>query len=266
MKKMLTLFVLTNLLACLGVASPQPANYADGIGYAGPDEKSASSGYINGLVSLGSLAHMLDVGAVAEVIGVEPKTAEYPNGFLMVRVVNSIYGCTNGQELVVTQSRASNDPNDYPTNNSRIVFVGIGLNPGEQRSPFTAQEWRLPVQAETIHSPTNATPSLFKHTRSWWYDGYQDDLPYTHLTNLVHVARRERNWTNFYHVVRDAIPSPSSPRVWMDSYVDLYILLNRATEAQFEYMSNDPLFPVECQTMKQVVFAEHQVKGFPTDD
>jgi len=31
-------------------------------------------------------------------------------------------------------------------------------------------------------------------------------------------------------------------------------------------MSNDPLFPAECQTMKQVVFDEHQIKGFPTDD
>ena len=102
--------------------------------------------------------------------------------------------------------------------------------------------------------------------RSWWYDGYQDDLPYTHLTNLVHVARRERNWTNYYHVVRDAIPTPSSPRVWMDAYTDMHQLLRDATEAQFEYMSNDPLFPAECQTMKQVVFDEHQIKGFPTDD
>ena len=88
-----------------------------------------------------------------------------------------------------------------------------------------------------------------------------------HLTNLVHAARMERNWTNYYHIVRDAVPTPASPRVWEDSFRDIDELLLWATQAQFEYMANDPLFPAECLGIKNEIYdLIHSARGFPTDD
>jgi len=266
MKKFFTLFTLTSILACLGVASDQSSNIVVELGYTGPDEKSVSSDYYTSFITLGLFAQAMNVGAVADVVNFDPPTTGYSNGSLTLRVVNAIYGCTNGQELVVAKENATTSAEYYPTNNSRIVFTGLAMDANIKWGVSTARDWKLPPQPEIIHSPTNVPIWLVRYTRSWWHEGYQDNLPYTYLTNLVHAARVERNWTNYYHVVRDALPTPSSPRVWMDAYADMYQLLRHATEAQFEYMSNDPLFPAECQTMKQVVFAEHQVNGFPTDD
>jgi hypothetical protein len=64
----------------------------------------------------------------------------------------------------------------------------------------------------------------------------------------------ERNWTNFYHIVRDKVPTPSAPRVWLDSFDDIYELLVYASQAQFEYMMNDPLFPAELQEDMQDIY------------
>jgi len=85
---------------------------------------------------------------------------------------------------------------------------------------------------------------LYSYTRSWWYEDYHDGLPYTQLTNLLRAARVERNWTNFYHLCRDNIPSPST-RVWLDAVVDLCYLVEDASGEQYDFMVNDPLFPVD---------------------
>ena len=54
-------------------------------------------------------------------------------------------------------------------------------------------------------------------------------------TSLIHVTRCERNWTNYYYVVGDTVPSPASPRVWQDSFYDIAELLLRSTQEQFDF-------------------------------
>jgi len=214
--------------------------------------------------TLGWLAQVMDVAAVADIIEdvTEPKKwPDISSGYFKVRVVTPIYGCTNGQEIVLRKYDPQTaegyveyyDPNyEYnPTNNSRIVFFADHF---ESRGPYswTPKVWKQPPEPETI-MPSTWEPLLDHWTRQWWYDGdYQ--LPFTHLTNLLHAARVERNWTNYYHILRDAVPTPASPRVWQDSFYDICDLLKRATEAQFQYILNDPLFPAEMHEMRQDIF------------
>jgi len=189
--------------------------------YAGPPDERTPPGLnpVFECTTLGWIAQYMDVGAVADVYDEGAPTPEMKYGYLKVRVVIPIYGCTNGQEIVVAKhSTAFPDleipeglPFEYyPTNNSRIVFAGFI---GDKWNSWEPKDWRLPPQPEVIINSTNNPPILDEFTRSWWYDGYQDDLPYAHLTNLVRAARVERNWTNFYYIIRDNIPNPSSPRV-----------------------------------------------------
>ena len=81
------------------------------------------------------------------------------------------------------------------------------------------------------------------------------------MTNLVHAARVERNWTNYYHIIRDAVPNSASPRVWQDSFNDIGALLRRSTQAQFDYIMNDPLFPAECINWRQDIYTRSRRYG-----
>jgi len=230
--------------------------------YTGPDDERIPYGRRAVESTLGLVARRMHVGAVADVIEdvTEPKKRDLSSGYFKVRVVTPIYGCTNGQEIVLGKYDPQEaegywhyDPNyEYnPTNNSRIVFFVHDFKPSTPYS-WTPKVWKQPPEPETIMSATGK-PVLQHWTRQWWYDGdYQ--LPFTHLTNLLHAARVERNWTNYYHILRDAVPTPASPRVWEDSFCDIVDLLLRATEAQFDYILNDPLFPAEMHEMRQDIF------------
>ena len=229
--------------------------------YTGPDDERLPYGRYGRDSQLGRFARRMAVGAVADIIEdvTEPKNQrDLSSGYFKVRVVTPIYGCTNGQEIVLRKYDPQTaegyveyyDPNyEYnPTNNSRIVFFADHF---ESRGPYswTPKVWKQPPEPETI-MPSTWEPLLDHWTRQWWYDGdYQ--LPFTHLTNLLHAARVERNWTNYYHILRDAVPTPASPRVWQDSYWDIHYLLIHASPTQFDYIMNDPLFPVELQDMRQ---------------
>jgi len=230
--------------------------------YEGPHDERMPFCLLHSHESLGWFAQVMDVGAMADVIENGVPTQDYPHGYLKVNVVNAIYGCTNGQELIIIKSdiemdglyliEPDYDPNFeyYPTNNSRIVFAGIAHVVSNIKF-WTPKDWNLPPQPEIIMTSTNHPSGLYGFTRAWWYDGYQDNIPYAHLTNLVRAARTERNWTNYYHVVRDAVPTPASSRVWQDSFHDMFELLYLATQAQFDYMLNDPLFPVEMLEVRK---------------
>jgi len=239
--------------------------------YIGPDDERIPPGGVGNplLSTLGYYARMMTVGAVADVIEdvvEEPTRPDYSTGFLKVRIIAPIYGCTNGQEIVLKKPDPKPlswwpeevDPNFeyYPTNNSRIVFfadIPISEYDYIKKNPpswWVPKKWKQQPEPETIVSATSE-PWLNEFSRQWWYDGWQDNLPYTHLTNLLHAARVERNWTNYYHIIRDAIPTPTSPRVWQDSFWDMSDLLYFASDEQFEFMMNDPLFPAECREMMQ---------------
>jgi len=266
MKKIFTLSTL-GFVTGLSIAAWQ---------YQGPWDERMPPGKNDYNLTLGWLARVTDVAALADVIedGGEGSPG-YKFGYLKVRVVNPIFGCTNGQEIVIAKQNVkaeivwppSYDPTFeyHPTNNSRIVFAGLTTWSGKKLNGWTAKEWKMPPQPNII--TTNLFVTLYGFTRSWWHDDYQDGLPYTHFTNLSRIVREERNWTNYYHAVRDAVPTPASARVWKDSYGEIFELLLRATQQQFEYMANDPLFPPECVGIKDDILTRtHLVRGFPTDE
>jgi hypothetical protein len=128
------------------------------------------------------------------------------------------------------------------------------------------RQWTPKVWNQPSVPPTNIItqvdiPYLWGNARSWWYDGYQDNLPLVHLTNLLYSAQVERNWTNYYHKVRDAIPTPASPRVWQDSYNDIFDLLLYATMDQMDYMMNDSLFPPEYHELRLDIYTRVRRKS-----
>ena len=225
--------------------------------YTGPVDERASQ-YLSAEHTLGWYAQNANAVAVLDVIETGTNHVNSDFGYIKTRVVNALYGCTNGQELVILKL----NPNPfemrimgedlsvefYPTNNSRIVCAIIAQYPTRKLPPWTPKDWKQPAKPEIIVSSTNSF-LLFDHACSWWYDGYQNNLPLTHLTNLLYSAQVERNWTNFYYKVRDAVPTPTSPRVWQDSFYDLTPLIMPVSRLQYEFMLNDPLFPAECREM-----------------
>ena len=245
-------FLTLGLVTGLGIAAWD---------YAGPQDDRKPPEWNHYRYTLGWLAQVMDVAALADVIedGGEG-VAGYKYGYFKARVVNPIFGCTNGQEIVIAKSdvKFSNswpsryDPSFeyYPTNNSRIVFAWLTTLSNKNFNGWTSKEWKLPQQPDII--VTNKFTVLYGFTRSWWYEGYQNDLPYTHFTNLVQTTRVEKNWTNYYYIVRDAVPTLASPRVWKDSFYDLaYLVRPVVTRAHYEFMVNDPLFPSECRKMQE---------------
>jgi hypothetical protein len=253
--------------------------------YTGPLDERMPQYRTIGHGTLGYFARHADAVGVMDVIEVgEPHpdafdylTALEHNGFCpddafsyaKVRVVNALYGCTNGQELVIWKdyplptdrqiSQHDLDLEYFPTNHSRIVCVVIGVNPIRITAEYTPKVWKQTPEPIPIITQENK-PEFWFEPRCWWYDGYQDNLPLVHLTNLLHSAQVERNWTNYYHKVRDAIPTPASPRVWSDSFSDMSELLHNATQAQFDYIINDPLFPAECLDRRQDIHTRGERK------
>ena len=238
--------------------------------YAGPWDERISPYKNPSEATLGWYAQNANAVAVLDVIETGTNHVNSDFGYIKTRVVNALYGCTNGQELVIL--KLDTNPYEmrvwdedlniefYPTNNSRIVCAIIAWYPIRKLPPWTPTDWKRPTQPEIIVSSTNSF-LLMGDIRCWWPDGYQDNLPLTHLTNLLYSAQVERNWTNFYYKIRDAVPTPTSPRVWQDSFSGIVSLLRHATHEQFEFIRNDPLFPAECQEIMQDIYERHRRYG-----
>ena len=224
--------------------------------------------------TLGWFAQRADVIALADVIedgaGI-PDHEFFEDGFLRVRVVNAIYGCTNGQELVirkfdplkvlrhfwvnVRESDWGYDPNFeyYPTNLSRIVFAATTRYPVDKEDDYyytwSPKVWRLPPEPEIIVSHTNKPCIFSSYTRSWWHEDSQEAFPYAQLTNLVHAARVERNWTNYYYICRDTYNIPNlSARAKKFALHDVLALAGAgSTSEQRDFILNDPLLHDDCR-------------------
>jgi len=238
--------------------------------------------------SMGRFAQTMEVAALAEIVEINnahPKfisesfhelettgktTSEFPFGSFKVRVVNPIWGCTNGQEIVIKKNVTWPPVNvtffppgiiprfsyvvstvmnlqysrDYifPTNlTKRIVFAGRVSEWEQDPVYWGSTDWEKPPNPETIvFAGKNVMPDAYK--RSWWYEDHEDGIPYAYFTNLARAARVERNWTNFYHTVRDSISNTASPMVWWDSHADMAGLIRNNTQEQRDHMENDPLF------------------------
>ena len=264
MNKLITTFLIQTLFVSMMAAW----NY-----YSGPEDERMVPGYHDHNFTLGWLAQVNNVAALADVIEVQEITPDSPHGSFKVRVVNAIFGCTNGQELVIAKSNPNMpdapptyDPlfEYYPTNHSRIVFAAI-VPPftGTTFRHWRAKEWNMPPQPDILVSD-DRNGTMYGFTRSWWYEDYQNGLPYAHFTNLVRAVRVERNWTNYYHIVRDAVPSPSE-RVWSDSFTELEKLYFWATPELFRFMYHDPLLDNEVRA-NMADWHERMETPFPLDE
>jgi len=238
--------------------------------YTGPWDERSTSFLVSLNYTLGWYAQNANAVALVEVFEEGTEHPETDFGFVKARVVNAFFGCTNGQELVILKHGHNpdglpTDPSDwdfifFPTNNSRVVCALIEQHPPRKLPLWTPKVWKQSAPPPTLVSSTNS-PMFHGSIRCWWDEDYQNNLPLVHLTNLLHSAQVERNWTNFYYKVRDAVPTSASPRVWHDSFRDIAELLMRATPAQFNFIMNDPLFPVECEDRRLDIFTRSRRYG-----
>jgi len=146
--KKISILIICSILAGIGMAAWD---------YIGPLDERMPPERHDYWFTLGWLAQVMDVGAVADVIEDETSSSiDYPYGYLKIHVVNAIYGCTNGQELVIVKESTQVRPIDipysdpdfeyHPTNHSRIVFAGITRYPG---NPLTLDTPRLETSPAT---------------------------------------------------------------------------------------------------------------------
>ena len=162
-------------------------------------------------------------------------------GGATVQVDSALFGCTN-QQLMVIESvwgMVIDDAEKFIINEGgRFVFC-IYTNTYDMKTG----DWSVDF-SQRKGGPEDY-PELFKFADdecSWFLPDADDGLVFTHLTNVIRVARTERNWTNYYEVCRDAVNSPSK-RVKNDARHDLRELLKYASPDHLLYMQSDPLFP-----------------------
>jgi hypothetical protein len=161
---------------------------------------------------------------------------------IAIHVDTPLFGCTNQQVVSIHRPSEWYWSGNFPTNGQRIVFL-VFTNLCDK---MTVGNWSIDI--EQRHSEGGKDDfeypdfRLEDATRSWFNPNAEDGLVFTHLTNIVHTMRTERNWTNYYEVVRSGFIS-TSERVSYDSGMDLWDLMKYANLDQLLFMQNDPLFP-----------------------
>jgi len=236
MKKLLTLATLAALMLVICL-------HAD-TGYDGPRDDTiywARYHYLDYRsamrpTTLGILARYSDVIGIGTV-------SDKINDHFTVTVGHALVGCTNGAVIVVKASiegwggdYEGDELVDYmPTNNSLIVFAA---HTNAYHSYFRMY-WN--------HAEIPATPEFIRKqlsirylNRSWWHVERDDGLLLTQFTNVIQAVRFDRNWTNYFHLCRDGANVPSN-RVKEDSFWDLRVLSQRATDEKAQFMLDDPL-------------------------
>ena len=212
--------------------------------------------------SLGTLAQLADAAGIGHVVDMEMPfiyindsrriPTEHPFGYANILVEQAFVGCTNGQTIRVYRWPLETAP-EVGTN---IVFVATtndtfySWGTGRWDVPY-GSVWSRPYREEE-YVPDEYKPiyELKHERRSWWYvDDAEGQLRLDFLTNAIQHVRIERNWTNYYHLVRDGFNSPSS-RIREDVRTDLSGLMRSVpTDAHHEYMRDDPLFPEFLRTI-----------------
>jgi len=200
--------------------------------------------YLSLFTTLGRLARYSDAIGVGVVSNKGIFNEEYGFGYFTVTVDHALAGCTNGASFVIYDGREgeggggdfSDTRKDYmPTNNSRIVFAVYTNDFGSNRRMYWNSS-QIPILPDTVY--TNY--QLHYLNRSWWYADRDDGVLLSHFTNVIQTVRVDRNWTNFFHLCRDATNSPSA-RVREDSYWDMRVLALIATDERAQIILDDPL-------------------------
>ena len=204
--------------------------------------------------TIGRFVEDSDVAGIGNIISVEDNN-------LVIQVDTPLYGCTNQQTVAISGFNFVTRWNRFefvyePPEIVEAYFAQLKAPPLTGRIVFlvssneyyfaTDPSWNKSLEEQRVLSPYDKPHRLeFVNQNdeyTWFYPDADDGLVFTHLTNVIRVARTERNWTNYYEVCRDAVNSPSE-RVKNDSRNDLRELMKYASHAELLLMQNDPLFP-----------------------
>jgi len=206
--------------------------------------------------SLGSLAKLADAAGIGHVVDMEMpfvyitdstrNPTQHPFGYANILVEHAFIGCTNGQIIRVYRWPQETQP----VVGTNIVFAVttndtyLGWGAGDWNKPYETIKGRPYHQEEFVPDEYKPIYELKHRRRSWWYvDDPDAQLRLGFLTNAIQHVRIDRDWTNYYHLVRDGFNSPS-PRVKEDVRSDLSGLMRSVpSDAHLEMMRNDPLFP-----------------------
>ena len=210
------------------------------------------SNMYEGTTTFGRLAMVTDAAGIGQVLDFE-MSFEYGEdyrggtfGYSSIRVDHAFIGCTNGQ--IIRVYRFPTDQGYYPDVGSNIVFAATTNNTymsgREWDGPYESLEGSPYVEEQFVPEEYRPIYKLMYGRRSWWYlEDPAGELPLQFLTNAIQIVRIERNWTNYYHLVRDGHTS-TSPRVKNDVRYELTGLIRSAPDdAHLEFMRDDPLFP-----------------------
>jgi len=169
-------------------------------------------------------------------------------GYYDVQIETAFIGCTNGQIIRMYRWVSDNEKNT-PVANSNFVFAATTNHTYYSDG---AWDWNIPHELikEYPYDTEDCVPDDYKplymlkdSRRSWWYpNDPEGQLLTQHLTNAIHLLRMERNWTNYYHLVRDGFSS-TSQRIKEDVEWDLRFLIRSSPTDELNFMNNDPLFP-----------------------
>jgi len=192
---------------------------------------------------------VIGIGKVSDMQTV-PYTTRFghiiPRRHFTVTVDDALVGCTNGQPIMVRVNYTDihmdelhdTKISDYlPTNDSRIVFAVSSNDYGNIRGVMF---WNHPALYFPSPEKVYTEYQLYGLNRSWWPPERDGGELFNHFTNLIHVLRVEHNWTNYYHLMRDATNSPSA-RVREDSFWAMRGLALFASDEEKQFMLDDPL-------------------------
>ena len=253
MKKLLTVATTTTITLCVYLYAqvqrpswyePSPYDY-DGEWDDNYWTESYRYEYLDQITTLGRLARYSDVIGLGLVSNKGIFNEEYGFGYFTVTVDHALAGCTNGTSLIIYDGReGEGGRSDYrgedrdwfmPTNNSRIVFA-VYTNDFDRESRMFWDSPQIPVSPNSVYTNYH----LLFLNRSWWYPERDNGVLFTHFTNVIQAVRVDQNWTNFFHLCRDATNSVSN-RVKEDSFWDLRFLGAVATDERAQIMLDDPL-------------------------
>jgi len=230
----------------------------------------------------GRLARMTELGAIGQVIE-RGRDHTHERDYYRVHVTTPLWGCTNNQIVTVMEKDLKvYDFNEirvllggtiggevlyregsfevYPTNQSHVVFC-VTKNEYDDNASSWWQHWD-DFGSNMPHKVTLPYYQPYHTTRSWWYVDYEDGVPTTYFTNLVRVTHTQRNWTNYYEVVRDGKTSTSN-RVKGDANWDFHEIIHTAKLEQLLFMKNDPLFPESSRSSLEAYIQRRQGQKQP---
>ena len=209
--------------------------------------------------TLGQLANWSDLIAIGRVA-----TQDWAS--VTINVETALVGCTNGQPVII-KLWPRDDPerfralyegewlkmkDRFPTNNALIVFSAY-TNETRTSSYIRPVTWPENQQPDASRMEARPDYRWLYTNRSWWYTGRDNGVLLEQFTNVIHVTRIERNWTNYVHLCRDG-NFKDSIRVREDSFYDLREVIKNADANQTNYIFNDPLIMPE---LKEYLFEKH---------